>query len=79
MKVIFKEHGIDLKLNRIQKSSLVEHSWTTSHHVCLEDAKVVAKVDNYGKRKVTESLKIKLNMNYPNRDDGLKIIKIWRH
>jgi hypothetical protein len=78
MKVRFKEHGADLKLNRVQKSSLVEHSWTSSHHVCLENAKVVAKVDNYGRRKVMEALEIELNPNNLNMDDGWKLSESWR-
>jgi hypothetical protein len=78
MKVKFKEHGVNLKLNRVQKSSLTEHSCTTSHHVCLEDARVVAKLDNYGKRKVMEALEIELNPNNLNKDDGWKLSESWR-
>jgi hypothetical protein len=78
MKVRFKEHGADLKLNRVQKSSLTENSCTTSHHVCLEDAIVVEKMDNYGKRKVMEALEIVLNPNNLNRDDGRKLSESWR-
>jgi hypothetical protein len=77
MKVRFKEHGAHLKLNRVQKLALAEHSCTTSHHVCLEDARVVAKLDNYGKRKVMEALEIMLNPNNLNRDDGWKLSECW--
>jgi len=77
-KVKFKEHGAYLKLNRFQKSILAEHSCTTSHHVFLEDARVVAKLDKYGKRKVMKPLEITLNPNNLNKDDGWKLNECWR-
>ena len=47
LKARFKEHGVELKFNIVQKSALAEDSWTSSHHVCLENVRVVVKVDNY--------------------------------
>ena len=73
MKIRFKEHSADLRLQRYQKSSLAEHSLKTSHHVYLENAKIVARVDHYGKIKVMESLDIELNPNNRNRDEGWKL------
>ena len=70
MKIRFKEHSADLRLQRFQKSAFAKHSSKTSHHVCLENAKNFARVDHYGKRKVMESLKIELNPNNLNRDEG---------
>jgi len=39
--------------------------------VCLEDARIIAKVDHYGKIKVKETLEIELNTYKLNMDDGL--------
>ena len=78
IKIRFKEHIADLRLQRSQKYSLVEHSSKTSHHVFLENAKIVARVDHYGKRKVMESLEIELNPNNLNRDEGWKLSEIWK-
>ena len=56
MRVRFKEHITSLKLNIMHKYTLDEHSWMTSHHICMEDAKMIEKVDHYGKIKRMESL-----------------------
>ena len=73
MKVRFKEHSADLRLNRIQKSALAEHSSKTSHHICMENANIITRVDHYGRTKVVEALEIELHPNYLNRDEGLKL------
>lgn len=78
MKVRFKEHTMDLRLNRTQKSALAEHSWKTGHQLCLEEPKVIVKIDHYGKRKIRESLEIEMNLNNLNRDDGWKLNVNWK-
>ena len=78
MQVRFKEHSADLRLQRSQKSSLDKHFLKTNHHICLENAKIVSKVDHYGKTKVMDSLKIELNTNNLSRDEGWKLSESWK-
>jgi hypothetical protein len=75
MNIRLKKHNTDLKWNRSHKYALAEHSSRTSHLVCLEDAKIIAKVDHYGKRKIMEDLEIKLHPNNLNKDEGWKLNK----
>jgi hypothetical protein len=44
--IIIKEHGADIKNERTHTSTLVEHSFTSKHHVFLEDTKIIAKEDH---------------------------------
>jgi hypothetical protein len=64
-----------LTLDTIEQigSALAKHSQDTGHHICIEDTKIIAKLEHYGKRKIWEALEIKLNGNNINRDKGLKI------
>jgi hypothetical protein len=39
----------------------------------LENAKIIAKVDHYGKIKIMEALEIELHPNNLNRDEGWKL------
>jgi hypothetical protein len=39
----------------------------------LEDAKIIAKVYHYGKRKIMEDLEIELHPNNVNKDEGWKL------
>jgi hypothetical protein len=56
-----------LRHNRIKKSTLAEHSHNTGHHICVEDAKIIARMDHYGKRKIHEAMEIELNENNLNK------------
>ena len=78
METRFKEHSADLRHNRHKKSALAEHAHKTGHHICLEDAKVIAKEDNLLKRKIREKIEINLTRNCLNRDDGAKISDFWK-
>ena len=44
MKIKLKENYADLRVHITNKYSLAKQSSKTRHHVCLEDAKVIAKV-----------------------------------
>jgi hypothetical protein len=77
LKIRLKEHVADIKNERSRTSALVEHSSKTKHHVCVEDAKVIAREDNYHKRKIREAIEI---MKFPqnlNRDNGSEISGNW--
>ena len=63
METRFKEHSTDLRHNRHKKSALPEHTHITRHHICLENAKVIAREDNLLKRKIREKIEINLNDN----------------
>jgi hypothetical protein len=60
-----------MRHKRIKKSALDEQSDNTSHHICIEDAKIIARIDHYGKRKIWEFVEIELNERNLNIDDGL--------
>ena len=66
METRFKEHNADIPHDRHKKSALVEHAHITNHHICLEDAKVIAREDNLIRRKIREKIEINLNENCLN-------------
>lgn len=77
LRIRLKEHEADIKNGRSHTSALAEHSSKTKHHVCLEDAKIIAREDNYQKRKIREAIEI---MKFPqnlNKDNGSKISGNW--
>ena len=78
METRLKEHIADLRHNRYKKSPIAEHVFITGHHICLENAKVIAREDNLVKRKIREKIEINLNENCLNRDDGTKISDSWK-
>ena len=77
--VRLKENFVDIRHNQSNKSSLVEHSQNTRHHICIEDTKIIAKLEHHGKIKIWEALEIELKMNNMKRDEGLNINKSWNH
>ena len=77
LKIRLKEHVVDIKNGRSRTSALAKHSSKTKHHVCLEDAKVIAREDNYHKRKIKEAIEI---MKFPqnlNNGNGSEISGNW--
>ena len=60
-----------------KKYALAEHSVTSKHHICIEDAKVIARIDHYMKRCVIEAIEIEKHPKNINRDDGWKLSKSW--
>jgi len=67
------EHAADLKQGRTKSSALAEHAEKTKHHVCIEEAKVLAKVVHFHHRKFREAIEIERRPSNLNRDDGWKI------
>ena len=43
LKVRLKEHGVDIRNQRIRTSALAEHSDKSKHHICLEETSMIAK------------------------------------
>ena len=68
-----KEHMADLRHDRHKRSALAEHAHLTQHHICLENAKVIAKEDNLIKHKIRENIETNMTNNCLNRDDGKKL------
>jgi hypothetical protein len=72
MEVRLKEHSVDLRHDRFKKSSLAKHSHKTSHQICLEKAKIIAKVEHHTKRKVHEKMEIEMNLKVSTKMNKLK-------
>ena len=51
-----KEHEADIRHGRHKKSAVSEHAHLTQHHICLENAKVIAREDKLTKRKLREKI-----------------------
>ena len=73
-----KEHVANIRHDRVCKSALAEHSFSTKHHICLEDTQVLAKEDNYFKRKLKEAVEISRHPLNLNRDDGWILNPSWQ-
>ena len=72
-----KEHGVDIRNERIRTSALAKHCSKTKHHIFLEDTKILAREIHYFKRKIRESLDIIKHPNNLNKDGGLEISTTW--
>ena len=71
------EHSADLRHGRTKSSALAEHAEKTMHHVCVEEAQVIARVAQFHHHKFREALEIEKRPNNLNRDDGWKISSCW--
>ena len=78
MKTRLKEHYVDIVHGRINKYVLEEHSHSTSHHVCIEKYSLIAREDNYNKRRIRKTVEIEKMNNNLNKDDGLKLSNTWK-
>jgi hypothetical protein len=72
-----KEHGADIKNERIRTSALAEHSLQTKHHVRLEDTKILAKEEHLFKRWIREAIEIRKHPSNLNRDNSLELSEKW--
>ena len=79
IKIRIKEHCADIRHERIKKSAIVEHSQKTNHHICIEDAKVIAIEENYNRRCIREAIEIEKNEKNFSRDDGLILSETWKY
>jgi hypothetical protein len=76
-RIRIQEHAADIKHNRTRPSALAEHSDKTKHHICIEETKILARIDHYHNRKFREAIEIEKQLNNLNRDDGWKISQNW--
>ena len=49
-----KEHSADIVHGQTKKSALANHSHSTHHHVCIEKASLIAREENYNKRRIRD-------------------------
>jgi hypothetical protein len=61
--VRIKEHKAAITHNREKSSDLAEHSMRTKHHICIEDAKILARVDHLSKMHIREAMEIMKEKN----------------
>ena len=71
------EHAADLRHRRFKSSALAEHAEKTNHHVCIEEASVIARISHFHHRKFREALEIEKRPSNLNRDDGWKVSRCW--
>ena len=71
------EHVADIKHRRSRSFALAEHAENTNHHICIEEAKVIARIDHFHHRKLREALEIEKRPVNLNRDDGWNINRCW--
>ena len=64
-------------VNRSRSSALAEHAEKTNHHIYIEDAKVIARIDHFHHCKLREALEIEKRPVNLNRDDGWSISRCW--
>jgi len=53
-----KEHDVNIKHGRTKSFALAEHAVRTMHHICIEEAKVIAKISHFLHRKFREPISI---------------------
>jgi len=73
-----KNHVTDINRNRTLRLALAKHSDSSSHHIFIENVKLIHKEKNYLKRKIKEALEIEKRSNIMNKDEGLKISNTWK-
>jgi len=76
-RIRIQEHAADIKYNCTCPLALANNSDKTEHHICIEETKILAKIDHYHNRKFREAIKIEKQPNSLNRDDGWKISQNW--
>ena len=71
------EHTTNLKHRRTRSSALAEQVEKTKHHVCIEEANVIARVSQLHHRKFREAIEIEKRPGNLNKEDGWKISSCW--
>jgi len=78
LSIRLKEHAADISRNITSKSTLVEHAFSSSHYICMEETKLIIKEKHYLKRKIKEVIEIEKRKNNINQDEGLIISNTWK-
>jgi hypothetical protein len=72
-----KEHEDDIHLDCVHKFSLPKHSRNNKHNICLENIRVLAKIDNYSKCALKEAIEIIKHLHNLNKDGGWEVSSSW--
>jgi len=51
----------------LRSSALAEHAELSEHHICLEDSKILARVDHFHHHKLREVIEIEKRLSTLNR------------
>lgn len=68
-----QEHIVYINHGRMRSSTLAERMKKTKHHICIEDAQVIAKIDHFHHHKFREAIEIERRPSNLNRDEDWKI------
>jgi hypothetical protein len=72
-----KEHRRHIRLNRLDKSAVVEHSINTGHCIHFSNTIVLDRTSSYMNHLLKEAIGIRLNNKNFNRDGGLMLRRAW--
>ena len=78
IKLRLKEHCANTIHERTKKLAVAEHSSRTDHHVCSEEAKVLALEEHYNKRHIHKAIEVEKHPRNFNREDDLILCKAWK-
>ena len=78
IKVILKEHYLDILHNKIKSLAVAEHCIKSNHYICVEHAKVISTEEHYSKRRIREAVEIEKNTGNFYRDYGLVLSDLWK-
>jgi hypothetical protein len=72
-----KEHRRHVRLNQPERSAVAEHSLTTYHRINFDSASKLGTATRYMDHPVREAIKIRLQPDNFNRDDGFNLSYAW--
>ena len=72
-----QEHSADIRHGRTKSPALAEHAEKTKHHICMEDSRVITRVEHFHHCKFREAIEIEKTPCMLNRDDGWKVSSCW--
>ena len=72
-----KEHDRDIRLARMQTSTVSEHANETGHLPIWKEVKFIDRDPHWYTCRVKEAIHIRLHPNNINRDSGIEIPEAW--
>lgn len=72
-----QEHAEKIKHGRTHSLALAEHVEKRKHHIFIEDARVIARIDHFHHGKFREAIEIERMPSNLNKDNGWKISCCW--
>lgn len=71
------EHTTEIKHWRSHSPAFAEHAEKTNHHICIEEASVIERIDHFHHRKFKEDFEIERRPINLNREDGWNNSRGW--